>query len=77
MFPELYILRNQLRKLLVKLLVAVRHLQGAKDGIFRVLLCGGNKRFKGSGGKPCILVQEVNVVVAMLQGILNAKVVSL
>ena len=56
-------------------MVAVLVLKGAQDGIVRVGLGGSHKGFQGTGCQPGILVEEVNVVIAVVQGVLKAHIV--
>jgi len=66
---------HQSCKVAIKFLVAVLVLQGAQDGVFWMGIGGGDERLKGAGREPGILIQEVNVVVAVVDGILHAEVI--
>ena len=61
----------------VKFFISILVLEGAEDSIFRVGIGSGDKGFKGAVGKPGVLVQEVDVVIAFFQGVFKAKVVGL
>ena len=67
----------KLGKLRIEGLVAVLVLEGTQDGIVRVGLGGSHKGFQGTGCQPGILVEEVNVVIAVVQGVLKAHIVGL
>ena len=55
----------------------VRHLERAQDAIFGVGLVRGNEGAQGSGFDPGVLVQEIDIIVALVQGVLHALVVGL
>ena len=50
-------------------------MHGAEDGVFGVGFGGRDKFFKGTGFKPGVLIEEINVVVALSDGVFQALVV--
>ena len=67
----------QFGKLGIEGLVAVCHLKGTQDGIFRMGQRGRDQRLQGPLFQPGILVEQIDIVISVLQGIIKSQIVRL